>query len=175
MSRKPCRLLQSRSLPGRRPHRRGSRWGEPPGRSVRHGASCGRRSPHSSGGPGPRRHRRAGGLHRRERGKQGLDAFGQGHESGTQGGWAGWLAARSGRFGGRGVPVKETRPCPPGWRDTAVLYKSPARTYFRLSTIIGPGCLTSEFGMGSGISSRVWAPDKALDPEGRESDHRWDR
>ncbi len=39
---------------------------------------------------------------------------------------------------------------------------SPALTYFRVATIIGPGCLTSEFGMVSGIASRVWAPSKML-------------
>ena len=34
----------------------------------------------------------------------------------------------------------------------------PALTYFRVSTIIGPGCLTAVFEMGTGVSRRVWAP-----------------
>jgi hypothetical protein len=40
----------------------------------------------------------------------------------------------------------------------ALFWMTPARTYFRLSTIIGSGCLTSVFGMGTGISSQIWAP-----------------
>ena len=35
----------------------------------------------------------------------------------------------------------------------------PAMTYFRaVRTIIGPGCLTAVFGMGTGVSSPVWSP-----------------
>ncbi len=30
-----------------------------------------------------------------------------------------------------------------------------ALTYFRVTTIIGPNCLTAVFGMGTGVSSRV--------------------
>ena len=46
--------------------------------------------------------------------------------------------------------------------------QSPALTYFRVATIIGPGCLTAEFGMESGISSQVWAPDKIRNMLGEE-------
>ena len=35
---------------------------------------------------------------------------------------------------------------------------TPAPTYFRLTTIIGPKGLTSEFGMGSGVAPWVRAP-----------------
>jgi hypothetical protein len=42
--------------------------------------------------------------------------------------------------------------------SSGCVYEVPALTYFRANTIIGPDCLTSVFGMGTGISSRVWAP-----------------
>lgn len=45
---------------------------------------------------------------------------------------------------------------------TSRLCYTPAPTYFRLSTIIGPTGLTSEFGMGSGVSPQVWAPRKVV-------------
>ncbi len=45
----------------------------------------------------------------------------------------------------------------------------PALTYFRLATIIGPGCLTAVFGMGTGVSSRVWAPGIRFPSCGREA------
>ena len=32
---------------------------------------------------------------------------------------------------------------------------TPALTYFRLATIIGPACLTAVFGMGTGVSRSV--------------------
>ena len=38
----------------------------------------------------------------------------------------------------------------------------PALTYFRVSTIIGPECLTAVFGMGTGVSTQVWAPAMRL-------------
>ena len=39
-----------------------------------------------------------------------------------------------------------------------------ALTYFRVSTIIGPNCLTAVFGMGTGVSSQVWAPEMRFLP-----------
>jgi hypothetical protein len=37
--------------------------------------------------------------------------------------------------------------------------KNPAITYFRaMRTIMGPVCLTAVFGMGTGVSTRVWSP-----------------
>ena len=45
---------------------------------------------------------------------------------------------------------------------TALSYMNPALTYFRLATIIGPCCLTAVFGMGTGVSNRVWAPEICL-------------
>lgn len=44
----------------------------------------------------------------------------------------------------------------------ALSYMNPALTYFRLTTIIGPCCLTAVFGMGTGVSNRVWAPEICL-------------
>ena len=37
---------------------------------------------------------------------------------------------------------------------------TPALTYFRVKTIIGPDCLTAVFGTGTGITSQVWAPGR---------------
>ena len=42
--------------------------------------------------------------------------------------------------------------------------EGPALTYFRVATIIGPGCLTAVFGMGTGMTSQVWAPGGASRP-----------
>jgi hypothetical protein len=39
------------------------------------------------------------------------------------------------------------------------LIKNPTITYFRaIRTIMGPVCLTAVFGMGTGVSTRVWSP-----------------
>jgi hypothetical protein len=39
--------------------------------------------------------------------------------------------------------------------------KNPAITYSRaIRTTIGPGCLTAVFGMGTGVSSQVWSPER---------------
>ena len=36
-------------------------------------------------------------------------------------------------------------------------------TYFRaVRTIMGPVCLTAVFGMGTGVSTRVWSPGRSL-------------
>ncbi len=53
------------------------------------------------------------------------------------------------RINGQGLNAFTFRPC-----------YNPAPTYFRLATIIGPIGLTSEFGMGSGVTQPVWAPRK---------------
>ncbi len=48
--------------------------------------------------------------------------------------------------------------------------KNPAITYFRAgSTIMGPGCLTAVFGMGTGVATRVWSPGRSLSPSPRAS------
>ena len=48
------------------------------------------------------------------------------------------------------------------WSNPLGMIK-PALTYFRVSTIIGPDCLTAVFGMGTGVASQVWAPAEALE------------
>ncbi len=60
---------------------------------------------------------------------------------------------------GVGEAQKRSEPRPHGaiWARK----DDPALTYFRLTTIIGPVCLTAVFGMGTGISRRVWAPGSA--------------
>src|SRR5687768_1102471 len=49
----------------------------------------------------------------------------------------------------------------------AAANEGPALTYFRVATIIGPGCLTAVFGMGTGMTSQVWAPGGASRPTPR--------
>jgi hypothetical protein len=51
---------------------------------------------------------------------------------------------------------KEPRPGCPGRGS-----QNPARTYFRaFRTIIGPKCLTAVFGMGTGVATWVWSPER---------------
>ena len=47
----------------------------------------------------------------------------------------------------------------------------PALTYFRVSTIIGPVCLTAVFGMGTGVSRQVKAPARRLKIRSLLPDH----
>ena len=53
---------------------------------------------------------------------------------------------------------KEPRPGFPGRGS-----QNPARTYFRaVRTIIGPKCLTAVFGMGTGVATWVWSPERHI-------------
>jgi hypothetical protein len=39
-------------------------------------------------------------------------------------------------------------------------------TFASSLTIIGPGCLTTVFGMGTGVTTTVWSPKKYVAPVG---------
>jgi hypothetical protein len=49
---------------------------------------------------------------------------------------------------------------PRGEIPTGFLIKLAIPTFASALTIIGPGCLTTVFGMGTGVSTTVWSPEK---------------
>jgi hypothetical protein len=50
---------------------------------------------------------------------------------------------------------------PRGDVPTGFLKNLAIPTFASALTIIGPGCLTTVFGMGTGVSTTVWSPEKA--------------